>query len=166
MCFLQGAGALRAPSHSSGDALCGCGLYPHPVWDPHLGCSAFTLELCGLLPCICSCRGPCVRRTCPSALCHPGDAALLLDGDMKSSWGGSGEGGVPMVTDSDSPDGAGRVFRPFLFFSSGVGHPAKELKEQWHSLARESREDKSGLVKCTNPSRAQSPLQPWLPPHR
>lgn len=66
-----------------------------------------------------------MRRTCPSALCHPGDAALLLDGDMKSSWGGSGEGGVPMVTDSDSPDGAGRVFRPFYSFLLELGTQPK-----------------------------------------
>lgn len=65
-----------------------------------------------------------------------------------------------MVTDSDFTR-RGRAGAPsFLFFSSGVGHSAKELKEQWHSLAGESREDKSGLVNCTDPSGAQSPLHP------
>lgn len=67
-----------------------------------------------------------------------------------------------MVTDNDSPNRAGRVLSPF--YSSGVGHPAKELKEQWHSLAGESREDKSGLVNCANPSGARSLLHPGCCP--
>lgn len=62
-----------------------------------------------------------------------------------------------MVTDSDSPRRGRADVLSFFFFSSGVGHPAKEPKEQWHSLSGESAEDKSGLVSCTDPSGEQSP---------
>lgn len=79
---------------SSGDELCGCRPYPCPLQDPHLGCSAFPVELCSILACVhCGvCEGPCVTCTWAPAPCHTGDAALLLDGDMKSSRGGLGGG--------------------------------------------------------------------------
>lgn len=63
-----------------------------------------------------------------------------------------------MVTDSDAPWRGRADVWSFLFFSSGDGRPAKEPKEQWHSLSGESAEDKSGPVRCANPSAEQIPV--------
>lgn len=114
MCFLQELGALRVPScHCSGDALRGCRPYPHPHWDPHLCCSPFSLELHGILPHSCGVLVWDVRV-------HPPRAMLVTNPPARRRYevilGRSGEGGVPMVTDSDSPDRAGWVFRPFIPF--------------------------------------------------
>lgn len=107
-----------------------------------------------------------MRHTCPSAPCHAGDAALLLGGDMKSSWGFWG--GRSSHGDRQRFIRRGRAGpSSFLFFSPGVGQPAKELKEQWHSRVGESHEDKPGLVNCADPSRARSSLHPaCCPTHR
>lgn len=131
-----------------------CRLSPHPVGpSPRL---LSPPELCSILQ-----TSSCVM----SAATHPVPPRLLR-GEMKSSRGGPGAGGRSSHGDRQRFTRRGRVgASSFLFFSSGVGQPAKELKERWHSLAREGA--RTSLVSQTAqiPPEHGPPRTPALP-HR
>lgn len=132
-----------------------CRLSPCPLWDPHQGCSA--PELCSVLQ---------TSSREMSAATHPVPPRLSARWRDEVIPGGPGAGGRSSHGDRQRFTRRGRVgASSFLFFSSGVGQPAKELKERWHSLAGESARTSLVLQTAQTPPK-RCPPRTLVLPHR